>query len=248
MPEEYMAEYLSFPEDIQDSRQGHHMMITAVGHGSENSILSTVTLFIPGGINGSNMVWETTHEYVDKKMGYIGPGALGAVGGLLQTAAGMTGGAINSKVEILYRDTALRRFQFSFIMSPQSDKESQSLRNIVQTLRRYSSPNLYNATSDPQAGYIGTAEGQFEFLSTGGLYQSPSEFIIKFYYIDEYGQILQNLNIPRIGRCVLTGIDINYTPTGEWSTFKDGNPISAMLTMAFMEMRVINQQNVQDGY
>ena len=243
-----MVLQLRYPDDIESPSQGHYMVIFPMGRGTDNTPQAGVELFIPGGINGSNMVWETSHEYVDKKMGYIGPSALGAIGGLIQTGAGMAGGAINSKVEVLYRDTALRRFQFSFIMSPQSERESQQLKLIVQTLRQFSSPTLINGTSDPRAGYVGNAQGQFQFLSTGGLYQSPSEFMIRFYYIDEKGQGTENLNIPKIGRCVLTGIDINYTPTGEWSTFKDGAPTSAMLTMAFLEMRVINSQNVQDGY
>jgi len=239
---------LSFPEDLTSARQGHYMIIMPVGRGNDNSPQAGISLFVPGGINGSNMVWETSHEYVDKKMGYVVPGAIGAIGGLIQTVAGAAGGAINSKVEVLYRDTALRRFQFSFIMSPQSPEESRQLKLIVQTLRQYSSPTLVEGTSDPQTGYIGSVGNQAEFLSTGGLYLSPSEFLIQFWYLDENGTATPNENIPKIGRCVLTGIDINYTPTGEWSTFKDGAPTSAMLTMAFQEMRVINSQNVLDGY
>jgi hypothetical protein len=240
---------LTFPSDIQDDTQGHWMNIQAVGRGTDNTPQATVTLFIPGGINGSNMVWETNHEYVDKKLGFVAPGALGAFGAALQTGAGMAGGAINSKVEVLYRDTQLRRFQFSFIMAPQNEADTQALHDVVATLRGYSSPFLVSGASSPRQGYVGSAAGQFEYLSTGGLYASPSEWIIDFYYKNEFGNAVRNLNIPLIGRCVLQHIDINYTPTGEWSTFHDGAPTSAMLTMAFLEMRVIDQENILlDGY
>ena len=240
---------LSFPSDIQDDTQGHWMNIQAVGRGTDNTPQATVTLFIPGGINGSNMVWETNHEYTDKKLGMVGPGTLGAFGAAMQTAAGMAGYAINSKVEVLYRDTQLRRFQFSFIMAPQNAADSQALHDVVATLRGYSSPFLVQGASSPRLGYIGSAAGQSGYLSTGGLYASPSEWIIDFYYKNEFGNAVRNLNIPLIGRCVLQHIDINYTPTGEWSTFHDGAPTSAMLTMAFLEMRVIDQENILlDGY
>ena len=247
---------LSFPSDIQDDTQGHWMNIQAVGRGTDNTPQATVTLFIPGGINGSNMVWETNHEYTDKKLGLVGPGALGAIGAAGQTVAGMAGYAINSKVEVLYRDTQLRRFQFSFIMAPQNAADSQALHDIAATLRGYSSPTLMQGMSDPRAGYIGSFAGQLGgmttgggYLNTGGVYASPSEWIIDFYYKNEFGNAVRNLNIPLIGRCVLQHIDINYTPTGEWSTFHDGAPTSAMLTMAFLEMRVIDQENILlDGY
>lgn len=245
---------LAFPRIIEDPQNGHWMHIKAVGRGSDNTPLATVTLFVPGGINGSNMVWETRHDYQEAKLAKIALGAVSAlpvVGTAIAAAAGaapMAGGAINPKVEVLYRNTELRTFQFSFIMAPSNAAEASDLKQIVQNLRFYSSPTLVGGTSDPQSGYIGSAGGQASYLSTGGLYESPSEFLIQFYYNDPKSGATENTNIPKIGRCVLEHIDINYTPQGEWSTFRDGNPTSAMLTMVFREMRVIDSANILDGY
>jgi hypothetical protein len=240
------------------------MNIQAVGRGTDNTPQATVTLFIPGGLNGSNMVWETNHEYQEAKLSRIVVGAassipiVGTAIGAAAGAAGMAGGAINPKVEVLYRDTNLRRFQFSFIMAPSSSSESRTLKEIVKTLRKFSSPTLVGGRSDPEEGYIGNqgALGLPTFLggsgtgylSSGGLFLSPSEFRIRFYYKDKNGVWQDNLNVPRIGRGIIEHIDINYTPQGEWSTFHDGAPTSAMLTMVFREMRVIDSQNVEDGY
>jgi hypothetical protein len=58
---------------------------------------------------------------------------------------------------------------------------------------------------------------------------------------------VENDNIPRIGRCIIEGIDVNYTPQGEWSTFYDGQPTTLMLSMTFKEMRVIDRQNISEG-
>lgn len=245
---------LAFPEIVQDDQNGHWMNIQAVGRGTDNSPQATVSLFIPGGLNGSNMVWETNHEYQEAKLSRIMVGAasnLPIVGTAIGAAAGaapMAGGAINPKVEVLYRDTNLRRFQFSFIMAPASSSESRVLKEIVKTLRKFSSPTLVGGRSDPEEGYVGSAGSQASYLSTGGLFLSPSEFRIRFYYKDKNGVWQDNLNIPRIGRGVMEHIDINYTPQGEWSTFHDGAPTSAMLTLVFREMRVIDSQNVEDGY
>lgn len=244
---------LAFPEIVQDDQNGHWMNIQAVGRGTDNSPQATVSLFIPGGAN-SPMVWETNHDYQEAKLSRIMVSAasnLPLVGTAIGAAAGaapMAGGAINPKVEVLYRDTNLRRFQFSFLMTPASSSESRVLKEIVKTLRKFSSPTLVGGRSDPEEGYVGSAGSQASYLSTGGLFLSPSEFRIRFYYKDKNGVWRDNLNIPRIGRCIIEHIDINYAPQGEWSTFHDGAPVAAYLQMVFREMRVIDSQNVEDGY
>lgn len=246
---------LSFPSNIQDAQNGHWMNIQAVGRGEDMTPQATVTLFIPGGgTNSTNLVWETRHDYQESKLSKIIAGAaaniplVGTAIGAAQGAAPMMGGAINPKVEVLYRDTNLRTFQFSFVMVPAEPADSQALKDIVKTLRKFSSPTLVGGRSDPRTGYIGLNSGQAQYLSTGGLFISPSEFIIDFKYRDQNGVWRDNLNVPRIGRCVIDAIDINYTPQGEWSTYHDGAPTSAMLTMVFREMRVIDSQNIEDGF
>jgi hypothetical protein len=129
-------------------------------------------------------------------------------------------------------------------MAPQNQADAQSLKDCVNFLRAMSSPRLPSGQQqDPRAGYIGA--GQMNYLATGGggIFIAPSEFFIKFLF-KEQGGFVENSGIPKIGRCVLQHIDINYTPTGEWSTFHDGSPTSAMLTMAFLEMRIIDQDNI----
>ena len=209
---------LAFPEIVQDDQNGHWMNIQAFDGSSEMS-QATVTLFIPGGTN-SPMIWETNHEYQEAKLSKIIVGAASSipiVGTAIAAAAGaapMAGQAINPKVEVLYRDTNLRKFQFNFFMAPSSPSESRTLKEIVKTLRKFSSPTLEGGRSDPDRGYIGSAGGQANYLSTGGLFKSPSEFRIRFYYKDENGVWRDNTNIPRIGRCVMEHSDLNYAQQG----------------------------------
>lgn len=247
---------LMFPEDIQDPTQGHWMSIVAVGNNAGNASTGTVTLFVPGGINGANMIWAQEHDYTDAKLSKIGPsalsslpgigGALGTAFGAMQTAGAMAGGAINPKVEVLFRNTSLRTFIFNLILAPQSASEADSMKAILRTLRGWAAPKLVNATNDPQGGYVGNAAAQAEFLTTGGIYLTPAEFLIKFYCYDETrnNTLIENTNIPRIGRCVMERIDVNYMPQSEWSTFKDGTPLSVQLEMVFKEMRIIDQDNI----
>ena len=251
------AARFQFPQDLGTSPQGHWMLISAKRTGTDDTIAS-VALFMPGGQSG-NITFGSRHEYSENKLTKVAVDTASAVpvigsmiAGGINAAAGaapMIGGAINPKVEVLYRDTGLRDFQYSFIMSPTSETESQALKDIVKTLRMFSAPTLLAGASDPRKSYIGAAQAQYLGTNGGGIFATPNEFIIQFFYYDEEtGQQRENLNIPKIGRCVLTDIELMYNPNAEWNTFHDYNPLSAQLIMAFKEMRVIDSSNIAQGY
>ena len=111
-----------------------------------------------------------------------------------------------------------------FLMAPSSENESNSMKNIIKKLRMYSSPELSQA-----------ANGLF--------FNAPAQWAIKFYH---NGQ--ENTNIPKIRQCVLSDISVNFTPAGEWSTFKNGHPVSAVLHLKFIEMEIIHSKLVDEGY
>ena len=121
-----------FPQDLGSSTQGHWMLITAKQPGDNNNLNqvaadttgTSVALFMPGGVNG-NIIVTSIHEYNEMKLTKVIVDGITSAAPLLgagiQAAAGaapMIGGAINPKVEVLYRSTGLRDFQFSFIMAP----------------------------------------------------------------------------------------------------------------------------------
>lgn len=241
-PAKYNFGYDVFPEDLGSSQYGHFMTITAivgtgmvtnptgaVGPNAPNSSAYSVGLFIPSGESGAGIIYETKHEYADIKLANLMGSAIGAFAG------GSTGGGdaglipsyfghpINPGVEVLYRNTNLREFQFAFLMAPSSEKESQSMQRIIYNLRRFAAPDLNSGTSM--------------------LFNTPAEFEIKFY---NKGQ--ENLNIPKIRRCVLTDIMVDFTPQGEWSTFQNGHPVTCRLALAFKEMEIIHRGFIEQGY
>ena len=98
------------------------------------------------------------------------------------------------------------------------------MKNIIKKLRMFAAPKLNNT-------------------SGGLLFNTPAEWEIKFY---NKGQ--ENLNIPKIRRCVLTGIFVDYTPQGEWSTFRNGHPVTAKLGLSFKEMEIIHRELIENGW
>lgn len=149
----------------------------------------------------------------------------GAVGGLAGFAA--TGAVVNPLLEVLYKSPQFRTFQYDFIFYPRSEREAVEVQKIINLLSYHQAP---------------------EFQEGGGvgLLIPPSEFDIKFYYAGS-----ENLNIPKVGTCVLKTIDVNYAPNG-FSAYEvpgqtsskiggTGMPVSIQMTLQFQEITYLTK-------
>lgn len=166
--------------------------------------------------------------------GPIGSGAAGALGegaaGIVSKgidAASMTaklaGRPINPRVEVLFTMTALRDFQFEFLMTPRNEEEARAIQGIVKTLRYHAAPELMSAG--------------FQFIP-------PAEFDITFYH-----RGVETDKLPRINTCVLARLEVDYAPgTGMFSTFKDGQPVATRIMMVFKEVEIIHKLRIAQGF
>jgi hypothetical protein len=241
-----------FPSDLLDSPEyGHMMQFTAytpqfviAGQGVGNrQILDTFLLYVPGGAQ-NNLVWAQQHEYEEVKMSRLGTGAVSGImqatlgHGLPSKGAGVAGGifrtTINPYVEVLYRGTDLRAFDFSFLFSPQSREDSQILygngngTGMLNRFRYYAAPEI-----------SGPADLVFS---------SPSEWEIDFFYKTPSGGWAVNEKLPKIAKGILQRVDVDYNPDSEFSTFESGDSISSRLTMRFIEMEIIDKRRIGEGY
>lgn len=267
-----------FPSDLASDQQKHFMKINVFPSkiGSSSGDRHTIFLFIPGGSQNGPLQWIQEHGYDEVKLTKLGAGAIGAItrlmpgGGAIGRAAGAAAGTaagaariagmgtINPKVDVLYGNTELRTFQFSFFLAPQSQKETQELQTIIKILRKYSAPELTRlpsiVDSIPTGGFFTSPSGQVSQLESGLWFIPPAEFQVSFHTVQpnqsDPSQISEQDNpyFPRIGRCVLARTEVDYTIQGEYSTFKDGAPTNVQLTLVFREMRVITQADVESGY
>jgi hypothetical protein len=161
--------------------------------------------------------------------GRQGAGAAGSLldapGNLIGTGFAVAGYPINPRIEVLFSNTPQRQFNFEFLMAPRNEKESDTIRNIVRTLRFHSAPEI-----DTVAGIIPT-------------FIPPADFDIKF-----YNGNTENLNVPRINTCVLERCEVDYSPTGVWSTFSNGQPVAVRLSLAFREIELVHKRRVVQGF
>jgi hypothetical protein len=283
---------LVFPSDLTSRQQGHFMKIQIfpTKGTTHDEAGQAIFLFIPGGNQNGPLSWPMVHEFDDVKLTRLGAGVVGAVtrlipgiGDALAEAAGVAGGyglagarvkgmgTINPKIDVLYGNSELRRFQFSFFLAPESAPESRTVKNIIKTLRKFSAPEitstiggvnvanlpgvqqLANVLGGDTAGNFTGTSGQGSQLKSGLWFVPPAEFLISFHSIVNNGasgfNAPENEYLPKIGRCVLERIDVDFSPgQNEFSTFNDGAPTNVQLTMIFREMRIISQTDIDNGY
>jgi len=156
--------------------------------------------------------------------GETGADLANAVGDSAGKATRLVGYPINPRVEVMFSKTNLRQFVFEFLMAPRNEQESENMKAIVRTLRFHSAPELDSTTA-------------------GFTWIPPAEFDFTF-----YNKGVENTNIPRVNTCVLDRIEVDYAPQGVYSTFSNGHPVAARLSLGMREIEVVHKRRVLQGF
>jgi len=144
---------------------------------------------------------------------------------LLQKGLGLTGRPVNPKIEVLFKNTPQREFDFMFLFAPENEKDSLAMQQIIKTLRFHAAPEI-------------------DAKSYGFTLTPPSELDITF-----FDKGVENTNIPRINTCVIENISVDYAPGGSgWQTFSNGHPVMARLTIKLRETEVLSKLRVAQGF
>ena len=82
-----------------------------------------------------------------------------------------------------------------------------------------------------------------EFADTYNfVYVYPSEFDIAYFANGK-----ENPNLHRHTSCVLTSMNINYTPNGMYTTFDNGMPTQINMSLEFRELALLTKDKVKNG-
>ena len=117
------------------------------------------------------------------------------------------GALINPNVELLFNSPQLRSFQLQFNLSPRNAFEAQTVKQIIRTFKQASAPRR-------------TVKGYF--LKTPLIY--------------EISYINNAYNLNRFKECAMTSFQTDYTPNGNYSTFRDGTMTQYKISMSFTEL------------
>lgn len=129
---------------------------------------------------------------------------------------------INPAIEILFANTLVRQFTLEVLMAPRNEQESLNMHAIIKTLKFHAAP---------------------EIVGFGLFWSPPAEFDITF-----FNKGVENMNILRINTCVLERIEVDYAPTGVYSTFRNGHPIAARLSLGFRELEPVHKLRALQGF
>jgi len=134
----------------------------------------------------------------------------------------VTGLAPNPKKEQVFKNVDFRTFQFEYQFFPRNETEAQNVMNIIYEFKYHMHPEYKDAT--------------------GYLFIYPSEFDITYFTGDS-----ENKYINRHTSCVLTEMNVNYTPNGNFNTFANGMPTQINITLSFKELGIITKELIAEG-
>ena len=162
------------------------------------------------------------------------------------------GKIFNPYQEQLFSNMQFRNHMFSFKFFARSERESQEINNIIKYLKQGALP-IYG-TVDADAGN-NTSSRFFEI---------PDKFDIKFVRLDPLSGTLSNSTADlhyKIHTSVCTGIDVNYTPDGQYNAIGGRNIVSTgvgdnrplqvpavTVNCRFTETQLVMQSNITEGY
>ena len=137
------------------------------------------------------------------------------------------GRADNPFMEVLFTTMGVREFTYNFNFAPRNSDETMEVQQIIQLFRFHMAPEMQQANS--------------RYLTL------PSEFDIHYMFKGKDGNGRENDYFNRITTCVLTSVDVNYTPNGVRS-FEDGSPTQIQMTLTFRETEILTKEKINQGY
>ena len=143
-----------------------------------------------------------------------------------------TGAAQNPNLEIAFKSVPFRPFNFEYKLAPKNKKELDQVHKIIQLFRFHMSPSLLGKTQ---------------------YFASPSQFMITYCYrVSETNDDSHNSYIPKIAKCVLENLEVDYSPGEKYTTLKPddqgASPQVITMTMQFKEMSIITKETIGVGY
>jgi hypothetical protein len=124
----------------------------------------------------------------------------------------------NPRKEQLFKSMEFRRFSMNYQFAPRSPKEADNVKRIINTFKFYMHPEFQNNVNKM-------------------LYLFPSEFDIVYYFGDK-----EHPHLNKISTCVLTDMQVNYSPNGQFATHVDGFPTQINVNMTFLELETLTKE------
>ena len=137
------------------------------------------------------------------------------------------GQVMNPNMELLFNGPQLRSFGFTFKLSPRTQQEATTIKDIIRRFKIGMAPKKVG----PNLFLKAPNTWRLRYMNSGG---NDHEYLNKF------------------KECAMMSSTVNYTPDGSYATYSDGSMVSYQLTLNFQEIEPVfdkDYDNVQGiGY
>ena len=131
----------------------------------------------------------------------------------------------NPNLEMVFKSVPFRTFSFPYEFAPKNEKEKDEVQRIIEIFKFHMMPEKYSE------GYL----------------TAPSQFQITYMYRDG-----ANMYVPKISRCALTDLSLDYSPEGVFTTFKGDDkgaaPVLTKMDLTFSEMEIMTKETIAVGH
>jgi len=150
-------------------------------------------------------------------------GALGSNVSARSVISRSTGQILNNNLELLFQGVNLRSFPFSITFSPRGPEESKVVKDIIRSFKMSMAPKA----------------GEFDGSASQGIFlKSPDVFQLRYMKDDVDHPFLNAFKL-----CALTGMSVNYTNAGTYTTYEDGTPVNIRMNLTFKELNPIYHED-----
>ena len=132
----------------------------------------------------------------------------------------------NSNMELLFQSPSLRKFSFTYRLSPRSAEEARMVRRIIRFFKQGMAARKKTGKSGAGSFFLGT----------------PNVFQLEY---RSKGEAIPGLN--KFKTCALTNFSCNFTPDGLWAAYQNGQPVSTVISMNFDELEPIYDTDYQEN-
>ena len=149
---------------------------------------------------------------------------VGQATGVKGILARTEGKIINPNMELIFNSPQLRDFSFTWKMSPRSEAESIVIKKIIRMFKQSMAPKKTEAEL---------------FL------RAPNTYKLQFIHA---ATRKEHDFLPLIKECAMTGFNVNYTPDGNYATYRNSAMVAVELSFTFKELEpIFNNDYENDG-
>ena len=195
-----------------------------IGEGAVEAAQLAVTA-LNTGVNIPTLSGDT-QDAVRAALSGAAIGALGSNVSAKSVIARSTGQILNSNLELLFQGVNLRSFPYSITFSPRSIDEARVVKAIIRSLKQSMAPKAGEYNGSAQGIFLKSPDlFQLEYLKDG----APHPFLNKFKL------------------AALTGMAVNYTNSGTYTSYEDGTPVNLRMDLTFKEINPIYFEDYLPG-